>query len=159
MLNTLAVTGSKVLSTWGFITLYDPVWFQSANPPIQLILIHLICQFVSPVGFLLLAAAYVRHRRHSYQLANIYNLIPTKWRYIEASLLIFAGSFIVAGLTALFGAYYMHIWVIYFLVSLAAGFFEMKSIKLPPRNTPKDLKQDLFFIKIPLTLSAFSARK
>jgi hypothetical protein len=140
LLNTLAVTKSKVLSIWGSITLYDPVWFKSANPPIQLILIHLICQFVSPVGFLLLAAAYVRHRRHNYQLANIYNLIPTKWRYLEASLIIFAGSFIVAGLTTLFGDYYTYIWIIYFVGALVSGFFEMKSIKLPPRNSPKDLK-------------------
>jgi hypothetical protein len=140
LLNTLAVTGSKVLSIWGFITLYDPIWFKSANPPIQLILIHLICQFVSPVGFLLLAATYVRQRRHNYQFANIYNLIPTKWKYLEASLIIFAGSFIIAGLTILFGDYYTYIWVIYFTGSIVSGFFEMKSIKLPPRNNPKDLK-------------------
>jgi hypothetical protein len=140
LLNTLAVTGSTVLSTWSGITLYDPIWFGFVNPPKQLVLIHLICQFVSPVGFLLLAAAYVRHRRHNYQLASIYNLIPTKWRYLESSLLIFAGSFIVAGLTTLFGDYYQYIWVIYFMGALVSGFFGMKSIKLPPRNNPKDLK-------------------
>jgi hypothetical protein len=141
LLNTLAVTGSKVLSIWNSITLYDPVWFiKSANPPIQLILIHLICQLVSPVGFLLLAAAYVRHRRHNYQLANIYNLIPTKWMYLEASLIIFAVSFIAAGLITFFGNYYTYIWVIYFAGAVVSGFFEIKSIKLPPRNSPKDLK-------------------
>ncbi|MDR3256557.1 MAG: hypothetical protein LBT18_02745 [Endomicrobium sp.] len=140
LLNTLVVTGSKVLSTWNFITLYDSVWFQSNTQPIQLILIHLICQFVSPVGFLLLAAAYVRHRRHNYQLVNIYNLIPTKWRYLEASLVIFAGSFIVAGIAALFGAYYTHIWVIYFTGAIISGIFATKSIKLPPKDIPKDLK-------------------
>jgi hypothetical protein len=140
LLNTLAVTGSKVLSMWSFITLYDPVWFKPINPPIQLILIHLICQFVSPVGFLLLAAAYVRHRRHNYQLANIYNLIPMKWKHLEVSLIIFASSFIIAGLIAFFGDYYTYIWIIYFVGALVSGFFEMKSIKLPPRNSPKDLK-------------------
>ncbi|MDR1087668.1 MAG: hypothetical protein LBL16_05530 [Endomicrobium sp.] len=140
LLNTLVVTDSKVLSSWSFITVYDPVWFQSGFYPTQLVLIHLICQFVSPVGFLLLAAAYVRHRRHNYQLANIYNLIPTKWRYLEASLIILAGSFIVAGCAALFGSYYTHIWVIYFTGAVISGIFEMKSIKMPPRDVPKDLK-------------------
>jgi hypothetical protein len=140
LLNTLVVTGSKVLYTWNFIALYDPAWFQSNTQPIQLILIHLICQFVSPVGFLLLAAAYVRHSRHNYQLVTIYNLIPTKWRYLEASLVIFAGSFIAAGIAALFGAYYTHIWVIYFTGSIISGIFAMKSIKLPPKDIPKDLK-------------------
>jgi hypothetical protein len=140
LLNTLAVTDSTVLSTWAGITLYDPVWFGSVKPPKQLILIHLICQFVSPVGLLLLAAAYVRHRRHTYQFASIYNLIPTKWRYLEASLIIFVVSFIIAGLTVLFGKYYSYIWVIYFIGAVVSGFFEMKSVKLPPRNAPGDLK-------------------
>ncbi|MDR2811695.1 MAG: hypothetical protein LBB06_01125 [Endomicrobium sp.] len=140
LLNTLAVTDSKILSIWGSITLYDPVWFKPANTPIQLILIHLICQFVSPVGFLLLAAAYVKHRRHNYQLANIYNLIPTKWRYLEASLIIFAVSFIISGLITLFGDYYTYIWIIYFAGAFVSAFWGMKSIKLPPRNSPKDLK-------------------
>ncbi|MCA6072070.1 MAG: hypothetical protein LE178_00740 [Endomicrobium sp.] len=140
LLNSIAVTGSKVVSTWGDINIYDPVWFQSVHPSIQLILIHLICQFVSPVGFLLLAAAYVRHRRHNYQLANIYNLIPTKWRYLEASLIIFAASFIAAGIAVLCGSYYTYLWSIYFIGSIVAGIFAMRNIKLPPRETPNDLK-------------------
>jgi hypothetical protein len=140
LLNTIAVSGSKILSTWGNIKIYDPVWFQSDTSMIQLILIHLICQFVSPVGFLLLAAAYVRHRRHNYQLANIYNLIPSKWKYLEASLIIFACSFLIAGFTAIFGTYYTYIWSIYFIGAIISGIFEMKSIKLPPREVPSDLK-------------------
>jgi hypothetical protein len=140
LLNSIAVTGSKLLSTWGNINIYDPIWFQSAHPSVQLILIHLICQFVSPVGFLLLAAAYVRHRRHTYQLANIYNLIPTKWRYLEASLIIFAASFIATGVAVLCGSYYTYLWSIYFIGAIISGIFEMKSIKLPPREIPNDLK-------------------
>ena len=116
------------------------VWFSSGTPVVQLVAVHLICQFVSPVGFLLLAAAYVRHRRHNYQLANIYNLMPTKWRYLEASLVIFAAAFIAAGAAVVFGKYYTYVWAIYFIGAIVSGFFEMKSIKLPPRDTPADLK-------------------
>jgi hypothetical protein len=140
LLNSIAVTGSKVVSTWGDINIYDPAWFQSVHPSIQLVLIHLICQFVSPVGFLLLAAAYVRHRRHNYQLANIYNLMPTKWKYLEASLIIFATSFIATGIAVLCGSYYTYLWSIYFIGSIVAGIFEMRSIMLPPCETPNDLK-------------------
>jgi hypothetical protein len=140
LVNSIAVTGSKILSTWGSINMYDPVWFQYVHPPIQLILIHLICQLVSPAGFLLLAAAYVRHRRHNYQFANIYTLIPRKWKYLEASLVIFAISFIIAGIAVIFGTYYTYLWAIYFVGSIISGGFEMISIKLPPRETPNDLK-------------------
>ncbi|MDR3253355.1 MAG: hypothetical protein LBT07_00100 [Endomicrobium sp.] len=139
LLNSIAVSGSKLLSSWRNINMYDPVWFQPGDPVIQLVLIHLICQFVSPVGFLLLAAAYVRHRRHDYQHSNIYNLIPKKWKYLEASLVIFAGSFIVAGITVVSGSYYTYIWSIYFIGAIISGIFEMKSIVLPPREAPKDL--------------------
>ncbi|MDR3071033.1 MAG: hypothetical protein LBU29_00260 [Endomicrobium sp.] len=140
LLNSTVVTKSKLLSTWLGVNLYDPVWFESVSPQIQLIWIHLICQFVSPVGFLLLAAAYVRHRRHNYQLANIYNLIPTKWRYLEASLVIFACSFMVAGIAVICGTYYTYVWSIYFIGAIISGIFEMVNIKLPPRKNPKDLQ-------------------
>jgi hypothetical protein len=139
LLNSIAVSGSKVLSSWGNISIYDPVWFQSVSA-IQLVLIHLICQFVSPVGFLLLSAAYVRHKRHNYHLANIYNLIPTKWKYLEVSLIILAGSFIIAGIAVIFGSYYTYIWSIYFVGAIVSGIFEMIGIKLPPREAPGDLK-------------------
>ncbi|MCL2484662.1 MAG: hypothetical protein FWF00_02820 [Endomicrobia bacterium] len=138
--NSLAVSESKLIYSWGIIQVFDPVWFSNGKPVMQLIAIHLICQFVSPVGFLLLAAAYVRHRRHNYQLANIYNLMPTKWRYLEASLMIFAIAFLVAGAAVVFGSYYTYVWVIYFIGAIVSGIFTLKSIKLPPRETPADLK-------------------
>jgi len=140
LINSIAVTGSKVLYSWGMINMYDPVWFSSGSPVIQLVAVHLICQFVSPVGFLLLAAAYVRHRRHNYQLAHIYNLMPTKWRYLEASLMIFAASFIAAGAAVVFGSYYTYVWAIYFIGAIISGLIEMRGIKLPPREIPADLK-------------------
>ncbi|MCL2390004.1 MAG: hypothetical protein FWD54_04345 [Endomicrobia bacterium] len=141
LVNTLAVSESRLIYSWGIINMYDPVWFSNEAPVMQLVAVHLICQFVSPVGFLLLAAAYVRHRRHNYQLSNIYNLMPTKWRYLEASLVIFAATFIAAGIAVVFGKYYTYVWSIYFIGAIVSGFFEMKSIKLPPRETPTDLKK------------------
>jgi hypothetical protein len=141
LVNSLIVTGSKILTSWGNIRIYDPVWFQPTNPAtIQFVLIHLICQFISPVGYLLLSAAYVRHRRHNYQLANIYNLIPIKCRYLEIGLIIFATSFITAGITVIFGNYYTYIWSIYFIGAIVSGIFKMKSVKLPPREIPSDLR-------------------
>jgi hypothetical protein len=140
LLNTVAVNSSKLVAFWKGIYMYDPIWFQSGDPIMQLIWIHLICQFVSPVGFLLLAAAYVRHRRHNYQLANIYNLMLIKWKYLEASLIIFACSFLAAGFAVIFGAYYTHLWSIYFIGASISCIFTMKSIKLPPRKAPKDLQ-------------------
>lgn len=138
LINSLLVDGSQLIYSWGFVKMYDAVWISSGNP--QLVMIHLICQFVSPVGFLLLAAAYVRHRRHNYQLANIYNLMPLKWKNLEISLIIFAMSFIVAGAAVVFGSYYTYIWVIYFVGAIVSAVFEMRSIKLPPRENPADLK-------------------
>jgi hypothetical protein len=75
--------------------MYDPIWFQPGASVTRLLPpIHLICQFVSPVGFLLLAAAYVRYRRHNYQHSNIYNLIPKNgnilklaWLFLQVRLL------------------------------------------------------------------------
>lgn len=140
LVNSIAATDSKIIYSWGAINMYDAVWFASGTPVIQLIIIHLICQFVSPVGFFLLAAAYVRHRRHNYQLAHIYNLMPKKWKYLEASLMIFSLSFLVAGAAVIFGSYYTYIWVIYFIGAIVSGVFELIGIKLPPREVPDDLK-------------------
>ncbi|MDR1196283.1 MAG: hypothetical protein LBL00_07400 [Endomicrobium sp.] len=140
LVNSIAATDSKIIYSWGMINMYDPVWFASGAPVMQLVIIHLICQFVSPVGFLLLAAAYVKHRRHHYQLAHIYNLMPKKWRYLETSLVILAGSFLVAGAAVVFGSYYTYVWVIYFIGAIISGAFELIGIKLPPREIPDDLK-------------------
>lgn len=140
LINSVAIDGSKVLSEIGGVTIYDATWFSSGQPRAQLILIHLIVQLVSPVGFVLLAAAYVRHRRHNYSLKEVYNLMPLKWRYLEAGLLIFAASFLIAGLAAFFGQYYTYLWVIYFTGAIIAGLFELKGIKIPPREAPADLQ-------------------
>lgn len=140
LINSIAAAGSKIIYSWGMINMYDPVWFSSGSPVMQLVIIHLICQFVSPVGFFLLAAAYVKHRRHHYQLAHIYNLMPKKWKFLEASLMILAGSFIVAGAAVIFGSYYTYVWVIYFIGAVISGSFELVGIKLPPREMPDDLK-------------------
>ena len=140
LINNIAVDGSRVLATWGSINIYDPVWFASGEPRVELIMIHLISQLVSPVGFIILAAAYVRHRRYNYPLSTIYNLMPKKWKYLETGLIIFAGSLLVAGIAAFFGQYYTYLWVIYFTGATIAGIIELQGIKIPPRETPKDLQ-------------------
>lgn len=140
LLNSMAVDGSKVIANIGPLNLYDAVWFSGENVKIQLILIHLICQLVSPVGLILLAAAFVRHRRHTYMLGHIYTNMKTKWRYLETGLIILPGSFILSGLFAIFGEYYTYLWVIYFVGSIIAGGFVLYSIKLAPREKPADLK-------------------
>jgi hypothetical protein len=140
LINNVAVTGSKVLATFGTLNIYDATWFSTGPARLELVLIHLISQLVSPVGFLVLAAAYVRHRRHRYPLSSVYNLMPLKWRYLEAGLLIFAASLIVAGFAAFFGQYYTYLWVIYFTGAMIAGLFELKGIKIPPREAPADLQ-------------------
>jgi len=109
-------------------------------PRARLIIIHLIVQFISPVGYFILAAAYVRHRRHNYPLSSVYNLMPKKWRYLEAGLLIFALSMITAGVAAFFGQYYTYLWVIYFFAAIVAGIIELISVKIPPREAPSDLR-------------------
>jgi len=141
LVNSIAVGDSKVLFSNGFITAYDPVWFAQSAPVVQLIIIHLICQFIAPVGFLLLAAAYVRHRRHHYELSSVYNLMPLKWKYLEASLMIFAFSFIAAGAAVAFGKYYTYVWVIYFVGAIVAAVVGLQSILMPPRSDPADLKK------------------
>lgn len=137
--NSMAVDGSKIIATIGNLNLYDATWF-SGESKIQLVLIHLICQLVSPVGIILLAAAFVRHRRHTYMLGHIYTNMKTKWRYLETGLIILPSSFILSGLFAMFGRYYTYLWVIYFVGAIIAGFFVLYSIKLAPREKPADLK-------------------
>ncbi|MDR2773014.1 MAG: hypothetical protein LBB93_06060 [Elusimicrobiota bacterium] len=137
--NSLLASSSKILYSYRSITIYDAVWAANGAPE-QLILIHLLCQLISPIGFFVLAASYIKHRRHEYKLSYIYNLMPTKWKYLEASLIIFAFSFIVAGIAVTFGSYYTYIWVIYFVGAIISGLFGLRSISLPPRETPQDLK-------------------
>lgn len=141
LVNTLAVSGSQLINSWGFIKIYDALWFNNGTI-LQLVMIHLICQFISPIGFLLLSAAYVRHRRHNYQLANIYNLMPLKWKYLETALIIFAMSFIAAGIAVIFGSYYTYLWVIYFIGAIVSAILILESIKLPPRENPSDLNKN-----------------
>ncbi|MDR3275154.1 MAG: hypothetical protein LBS81_04155 [Endomicrobium sp.] len=54
-------------------------------------------------------------------------------------MVIFAGSFIIAGIAVMSGSYYTYIWSIYFIGAIISGIFEMKSIALPPRTAPNDL--------------------
>ena len=140
LVNSIAVKDHAIIYSNEFITAYDPLWFVGNAYVVQLIIIHLICQFVAPVGFLLLAAAYVRHRRHHYELSSVYDLMPRKLRYLEASLMIFAFSFIIAGGAVVFGKYYTFVWAIYFIGAIIAAIVELKSILMPPRSNPADLK-------------------
>jgi hypothetical protein len=140
LINVVAITGSKLIASASGINMYDAVWFSDAQVRMELVVIHLIIQLICPVGFFLLAAAYVRHRRHNYSLSHIYNLMPLKWKYLEIGLILFAVSLLAAGVAALLGKYYTYLWVIYFLGAVVAGIFELKSVKLPPREAPEDLK-------------------
>ncbi len=140
LINSMAADGSKIISTIAGLNLYDATWFSGKDVKFQLILIHLICQLVSPAGIILLAAAFVRHRRHTYMLGHIYTNMKTKWRYLETGLIILPGSFILSGLFAMFGRYYTYLWVIYFIGAVIAGGFVLYSIKLAPREKPADLK-------------------
>ncbi|MDR3048274.1 MAG: hypothetical protein LBV16_00280 [Elusimicrobiota bacterium] len=140
LINTAVATSSQIIYSGALFDIHDAVWFSEGAAPFQLIAIHLICQFVSPVGFFLLSVAYIKHRRHNYTLANVYNLMPTKWKYLEISLIVFASSFIIAGLAVAIGRYYTYIWAIYFVGAIISGLFGLKSIKLPPREQPSDLK-------------------
>ena len=140
LINKVAIDGSRLLTEFAGIKIYDAVWFSKGNSP-ELILIHLISQFISPVGYFLLAAAYVRHRRHNYPLSTVYNMMPVKWKYLESGLLIFAGSLIVSGVAAFFGSYYTYLWVIYFTGAIIAGIIELEGVKIPQREEPEDLKK------------------
>lgn len=140
LINSVAIKGSKILTNLNGINIYDAIWLSVNEQKIQLVLIHLISQLVSPVGFIILAAGYVRHRRYNYKLGEVYNLMTLKWKYLEIGLLIFTFSMIIAGLTAIFGKYYTYLWVIYFSGAIIAGLVELKGVKIPPREDPADLK-------------------
>ncbi|MFH1369001.1 MAG: hypothetical protein ABII64_07735 [Elusimicrobiota bacterium] len=141
LINSIGISGSKVIaSLWG-MNIYDATWFSSGTRRMELVMIHLIAQSISPVGYFLLSAGYVRHRRYNYPLSNVYNLMPKKWKYLEIGLLIFALSFVVAGFAAFFGQYYTYLWVIYFTGATVAGVFETIAVKIPPREAPADLKK------------------
>lgn len=140
LVNSSAIDGSKILVTYFGMNVYDATWFSTGPQSTQFVLMHLITQLVSPVGFFILAAAYVRHRRYNYPLSNIYNQMPKKWKLLEIGLLTFAGSLIVAGFAAFFGQYYTYLWVVYFAGAIIAGFIWLKSIEIPPRENPADLQ-------------------
>ncbi|MCX5782293.1 MAG: hypothetical protein NT145_06275 [Elusimicrobia bacterium] len=140
MVNFMAVDGSKLLGEFNGIRMYDPAWFSKGYQKNELVFIHLISQFISPVGFLFLASAYVRHKRHNYDLGHIYDQMILKWKYLEGGLLVFAGSFILAGFAAFFGQYYTYLWAIYFIGAIIAGILELRGIQIPPRSNPADLR-------------------
>ncbi|MFC1501589.1 hypothetical protein ACFL58_03990 [Elusimicrobiota bacterium] len=140
LINFVGISGSRIVASIGNLKIYDPVWFAYGNTGMTLIFIHLISQFISPVGIILLAAGFVRHKRHTYTMKAIYNQMPTKWRYLEAGLIIFPVSMIIAGLAAFFGQYYTYLWVIYFIGAIIAGLVELRGIQLPPRASPADLR-------------------
>ncbi|MFH1353149.1 MAG: hypothetical protein ABIH68_06225 [bacterium] len=133
LINIAAVDGSKVIAASGNFVLYDAEWFSEGPKRLELVLIHLLIQGISPVGYCLFAAGLVRHKRHRFPANSIYNMMTAKWYYLELALIIFAGSLLLAGVAALFGAYYTYLWVIYFAGATVAGLVDLKGIKLPPR--------------------------
>ncbi|MEW6557179.1 MAG: hypothetical protein AB1349_07480 [Elusimicrobiota bacterium] len=141
LVNSIAVDGSKIIASFNGLNLYDAVWFSAGNQKTELILIHLLSQLISPVGFFILAVAIVRRRRHNYPKDSPYNLMPLKWRYLEVGLEVFVISMLIAGFAALFGRYYTYLWVIYFIGAIVSGIIELKSVKIPPRTAPKDLEK------------------
>lgn len=140
LVNIAAIDSSKIIASFNGLHLHDAVWFAVGPKKIEFVLIHLISQFISPVGFFILSVAIVRRRRHNYLSDSIYNLMPLKWKYLEVGLEIFIVSLLVAGLAALIGHYYTYLWVIYFAGAIISGLLELKSVKIPPREAPKDLK-------------------
>jgi len=141
LVNSAAISGSAEIASFGNIKLYDAVWFSDVQKRTELILIHLIAQFISPVGFLILSTAIVRSRRHNYPAESVYNLMPLKWKYLEVGLIVFIVSLIIAGFAAIFGRYYTYLWVIYFVGAIISGMIELKSVKIPPRSIPEDLRK------------------
>ncbi|MFH0947400.1 MAG: hypothetical protein V1833_00150 [Elusimicrobiota bacterium] len=139
LVNIAAIDTSKIIASFNGLKLYDAVWFAGSSQKIEFILIHLVSQLISPVGFFILAVAIVRRRRHNYPSGSIYNQMPLKWKYLEIGLEIFIVSMIVAGLAALLGHYYTYLWVIYFAGAIISGLLELKSVKILPRKAPKDL--------------------
>ena len=140
LVNIAAIDNARVIASFSGLKLYDAVWFGSGPQKIELVLIHLVSQLISPVGFFILSVVIVRHRRHNYPPNSIYNQMPLKWKYLETGLEIFIISMVAAGFAALFGHYYTYLWVIYFIGAIISGLMELKSVKIPPRTTPKDLK-------------------
>jgi len=140
LVNVAAIDGSKILATYFGFNIYDATWFSVGPLKIEYVLIHLMTQLISPVGYFLLAAAYIRHRRYNYPLSNIYNQMPKKWKLLEIGFLIFAGSLLTAGTAAFFGQYYTYLWLIYFTGAIIAGFVWLRSIEIPPRSNPADLQ-------------------
>lgn len=138
--NNLAITGSKIVVTIGSYNIYDAVWFPDGQRNTEIVLIHLISQLISPVGFFMLAAAYVRHRRYHSKYSEVYVNLPRKWKYLEISLIIFVVSFCFTGIAALFGRYYTYLWVIYFTAAIVAGIIELQGVKIPPGRTSADLQ-------------------
>ena len=140
LINNVAIAGSKEISSFFGMKVYDAVWFSIPQMRIELMIVHLITQLISPVGFFVLSAAYVRHRRHNYTLSEIYNLMPLKWKYLETGLLVFTGAWVLAGIVAIFGGYHTYLWLIYFGGSIVAGMIELRGVQLPPREAPADMK-------------------
>jgi len=138
--NKLAISGSKVVGNIGPFNIYDAVWFPEGQRNIEIVLIHLISQLISPVGFFMVAAAYVRHRRYNSKYSEVYVNLPRKWKYLEVGLIILVVSFCFAGLTAFLGNYYTYIWVIYFTAAIVAGIIELQGVKIPPGRTSADLQ-------------------
>ena len=133
LINIAAVDGSKVIARAGNYVLHDAQWFSKGPVRLELVMIHLLAQAISPVGYCLYAAGIVRHKRHQYPADSIYNMMTMKWYYLELALIIFAGSMLAAGITALLGGYKTYLWVIYFVGAIVAGSVDLKGIKLPPR--------------------------
>src|SRR3989339_964053 len=71
LINFIAIDGSKVLATIGGINIYDASWFSSGPQRPELVIVHLVSQLISPVGFFLLSASYVRHKSHNYPLRAV----------------------------------------------------------------------------------------
>ncbi len=138
-MNIAAIDSSKIIASFNGLKLYDAVWFTGGPRKIEFVLIHLVSQLISPVGFFVLSVAIVRRRRHNYPSDSIYNQMPLKWRYLEIGLEILVASIIIAWVAALFGRYYTYLWVIYYIGAIISGLLELKSVKIPPRAAPKDL--------------------
>ncbi|PIU83657.1 MAG: hypothetical protein COS68_02850 [Elusimicrobia bacterium CG06_land_8_20_14_3_00_38_11] len=139
LVNIAAIDTSKIIASFNGLKLYDAVWFAGGPQKTEFILIHLVSQLISPVGFFVLSVAIVRRRRHNYPPDSIYNQMPLKWRYLEIGFEIFIVSMLVAGLAALLGHYYTYLWLIYFAGAIISGILELKSVKIPPSSAPKDL--------------------
>lgn len=142
LINKVAIDGSKIIATFNEFNLYDAMWFSEGPAKFELLLIHLFVQLVSPIGFFILVIAIVRRRRHNYPKDSEYNLMPLKWRYLEAGFEILVASMIIAWVAALVGHYYTYLWVIYFVGAIISGGIELKSIIIPPSDPPKDLRKE-----------------